>query len=114
MTGREGNTVPRQNRVTPFGEIIATPERGTFLGNRGVLHDAAAAQRRRDRPPPARRAGDGRPLEANLHGGPGRVAGRRVRYPGWVGGEGVGSPERRPDGLVVFARLLRQPAPVLH
>jgi hypothetical protein len=32
--------VPRQNRVTPFGEIIATPERCTFLGNRGVLHDA--------------------------------------------------------------------------
>jgi hypothetical protein len=32
--------VPRQNRVTPFGAIIATPERGTFLGNRGILHDA--------------------------------------------------------------------------
>jgi hypothetical protein len=32
--------MPRQNRVTPFGEIIATPERGTFLGNRGILHDA--------------------------------------------------------------------------
>jgi len=32
--------VTRQNRVTPFGDIIATPERGTFLGNRGVLHDA--------------------------------------------------------------------------
>jgi hypothetical protein len=32
--------VPRLNRVTPFGEIIATPERGTFMGNRGVLHDA--------------------------------------------------------------------------
>ena len=40
MTGWEGSKVPRQNRVTPFGEIIATPERGTFLGNRGVLHDA--------------------------------------------------------------------------
>jgi hypothetical protein len=33
--------MPRQNRVTPHGAIIATPERGTFLGNRGVLHDAA-------------------------------------------------------------------------
>jgi hypothetical protein len=33
-------SVARQNRVTPFGDIIATPERGTFLGNRGVLHDA--------------------------------------------------------------------------
>jgi hypothetical protein len=31
--------VARQNRVTPFGDIIATPERGTFMGNRGVLHD---------------------------------------------------------------------------
>jgi hypothetical protein len=32
--------MPRQNRVTPFGEVIATPERGTFFGNRGVLHNA--------------------------------------------------------------------------
>lgn len=32
--------MPRQNRVTPFGSIIATPERGTLMGNRGVLHDA--------------------------------------------------------------------------
>jgi hypothetical protein len=31
--------MPRQNRITPFGEIIAVPERGTFFGNRGVLHD---------------------------------------------------------------------------
>jgi hypothetical protein len=31
--------MPLQNRVTPFGEIIATPARGTFMGNRGVLHD---------------------------------------------------------------------------
>src|SRR5262245_53444695 len=31
--------VPRQNRVTPFGSIIATPERGTIMGNRGVLQD---------------------------------------------------------------------------
>ncbi len=38
--------MPRQNRVTPFGEIVATPERGTFLGNRGVLHDAAGRIRR--------------------------------------------------------------------
>ena len=28
-----------QNRVTPFGEIVADPARGTFMGNRGVLHD---------------------------------------------------------------------------
>src|SRR2546423_2319360 len=32
--------MPRQNRVTPSGNIIATPDRGTFMGNRGVLHDA--------------------------------------------------------------------------
>jgi hypothetical protein len=31
--------VPKQNRVTPFGDPIVTPERGTFMGNRGVLHD---------------------------------------------------------------------------
>lgn len=33
--------MPRQNRVTPFGEIIATLARGAFMGNRGVLHNAA-------------------------------------------------------------------------
>lgn len=31
--------MPRQNRVTPFGELIAVPDRGTLLGNRGVLVD---------------------------------------------------------------------------
>ena len=31
--------MPKQNRVTPLGDLIATPERGTFLGNRGLLHD---------------------------------------------------------------------------
>jgi hypothetical protein len=31
--------MPRQNRVTPLGEIVAIPERGTFMGNRGRLHD---------------------------------------------------------------------------
>src|SRR5271166_446073 len=31
--------MPRRNRVTPFGDILATPDRGTFMGNRGVLHD---------------------------------------------------------------------------
>ena len=38
--------MPRQNRVTPFGEIVATPERGTFMGNRGVLHDGEGRIRR--------------------------------------------------------------------
>lgn len=28
----------RQNRVTPLGEIVALPGRGTIMGNRGVLH----------------------------------------------------------------------------
>ena len=38
--------MPRQNRVTPAGDIIATPERGTFFGNRGVLHDDQGRIRR--------------------------------------------------------------------
>ena len=38
--------MPRQNRVTPFGDLIATPERGTFMGNRGVLHDDEGRIRR--------------------------------------------------------------------
>lgn len=29
----------RQNRVTPFGEIVALDGRGLVLGNRGILHD---------------------------------------------------------------------------
>lgn len=28
-----------QNRVTPLGEIVAVPARGTLMGNRGCLHD---------------------------------------------------------------------------
>ena len=31
--------MPLQNRVTPFGEIVAAPWRGALLGNRGILHD---------------------------------------------------------------------------
>ena len=31
--------MPLQNRVTPFGDIIATPHRGMFTGNRGIIHD---------------------------------------------------------------------------
>jgi hypothetical protein len=38
--------MPRQNRVTPFGEIIACPERGTMMGNRGILHDEGGVIRR--------------------------------------------------------------------
>ena len=33
--------MPLQNRVTPTGEIIATPHRGMFTGNRGIIHDPA-------------------------------------------------------------------------
>ena len=33
--------MPLQNRVTPSGEIIASPERGLFTGNRGIIHDPA-------------------------------------------------------------------------
>jgi len=36
----------RQNRVTPLGEIAAIPERGTLMGNRGVLHDGTKTIRR--------------------------------------------------------------------
>jgi hypothetical protein len=32
--------VPLQNRVTPEGDIVADPARGTCIGNRGILHDA--------------------------------------------------------------------------
>jgi hypothetical protein len=31
--------MPLQNRVDPYGRLMATPERGTLMGNRGVLHD---------------------------------------------------------------------------
>ena len=32
---------PLQNRVRPSGEIVATPQRGLFTGNRGIIHDPA-------------------------------------------------------------------------
>lgn len=34
--------MPRQNRVTPFGEIEAVAARGLLTGNRGILHDTEA------------------------------------------------------------------------
>ena len=34
--------MPRRNRVLPSGEIVAVPERGTMLGNRGILHEAGS------------------------------------------------------------------------
>lgn len=38
--------MPRQNRVSPSSELIATPARGLLMGNRGCLHDAAGHLRR--------------------------------------------------------------------
>jgi hypothetical protein len=38
--------MPFQNRVTPLGELIATPERGLVYGNRGRLHDTQREIRR--------------------------------------------------------------------
>lgn len=32
--------MPLRNRVTPLGDLIATPARGHVFGNRGCLHDA--------------------------------------------------------------------------
>jgi hypothetical protein len=39
--------MPFQNRVTPFGDLIATPERGTLTGNRGCLHNRQRVLTRR-------------------------------------------------------------------
>jgi hypothetical protein len=30
--------MPLRNRVTPYGAIVAVPDRGTLMGNRGVIH----------------------------------------------------------------------------
>ncbi len=32
--------MPLQNRISPFSTITATPEHGTWTGNRGVIHNA--------------------------------------------------------------------------
>ena len=40
-------TMPRQNRVTPFGDLVADPARGLVYGNRGCLHDGQGTIRRR-------------------------------------------------------------------
>jgi hypothetical protein len=41
MANSRGFSMPLQNRVTPTGDIIATPHRGLFTGNRGIIHDPA-------------------------------------------------------------------------
>ena len=38
--------MPLRNRVTPLGEMVATPARGLVYGNRGCLHDARGEIRR--------------------------------------------------------------------
>ena len=40
MTDAPRSTMPRQNRVTPHGELVAVEGRGLLMGNRGILHDA--------------------------------------------------------------------------
>jgi hypothetical protein len=37
----EDERVPLQNRVDPFGDIVAIAQRGLFTGNRGIIHDPA-------------------------------------------------------------------------
>src|SRR6266542_4145921 len=39
--------MPRQNRGTPLGDLIADPARGLVYGNRGCLHDESVHIRRR-------------------------------------------------------------------
>ncbi|WP_076263552.1 hypothetical protein [Intrasporangium flavum] len=35
---------PAANRVTPFGEVVAAPGRGSWMGNRGRLHEGAGTR----------------------------------------------------------------------
>ena len=39
--------MPRRNRATPLGELVAHPARGLVYGNRGCLHDDEGRIRRR-------------------------------------------------------------------
>ena len=36
-----GDRRPLQNRVTPFGDVVAISQRGLYIGNRGIIRDAA-------------------------------------------------------------------------
>ena len=38
--------MPHRNRVTPYGQIVVIPERGTLMGNRGVIHAADGSHKR--------------------------------------------------------------------
>jgi hypothetical protein len=44
---RNNPRMPLRNRVTPLGDVIATPERGLVYGNRGCLHNQAGVLVRR-------------------------------------------------------------------
>jgi hypothetical protein len=44
---RNNRRMPLRNRVTPLGDVIATPERGLVYGNRGCLHNQAGVVVRR-------------------------------------------------------------------
>ena len=41
------SSMPLQNRVTPFGEVVAVPERGSLMGNRGRIHNEQRTLKRR-------------------------------------------------------------------
>jgi hypothetical protein len=41
------DSMPNQNRVSPFGDLVADPGRGLVYGNRGCLHDEHGRIRRR-------------------------------------------------------------------
>ena len=40
--------MPLQNRVDPWGRLLAVAARGTLMGNRGCLHDERPARRARE------------------------------------------------------------------
>lgn len=44
---RHNRGMPLRNRVTPLGDVIATPERGLVYGNRGCLHNKSGVVVRR-------------------------------------------------------------------
>jgi hypothetical protein len=37
--------MPMRNRVTPLGDVVAVPLRGSWLGNRGILHEGTQVVR---------------------------------------------------------------------
>ena len=49
--------MPLQNRVTPFGNLVAVEGRGLLMGNRGRLHDNGAGLRSMTGPGQDARAG---------------------------------------------------------